>query len=81
MAQIATIAGKGPFKTYLESLSTPDRCYETAEFLKVGHSAATQRALADFITTAGKFSVGAKDLVFNEMPSHVVDKTGKPAKW
>src|SRR5450432_315146 len=57
VAQAATIAGTGSFKTYLESLSSPDLCFETAEFLKVGHSASTQRHLADFITAAGLFTV------------------------
>ena len=81
VARAAAIASSGSFKSFLESLSNPDLCFETAEFLKVGHPAATQHHLAEFITAADKFKVSAKDLIFNEKPSHVVDQAGKPVKW
>jgi len=81
VAQTAKIAAAGPFRDFLLALAKPDVCFATDEFLKVGHSASTQHRLAEFISVAGAFQVGAKDLVFNEMPSHVVGKDGKLAKW
>lgn len=81
IAQTAKIASAGPFKNYLQALASPDACFETGDFLDAGHSAATPRHLADFVTSAGKFTVGAKDLVFQEGKSRVVDKNGQPAQW
>jgi len=69
----------GLFKSYLKL--EPDNCFETGDFLSQGASAATPHHLDEFVSTAGKFTVGGKDLVFKEMPSHVLDKNGKPVKW
>ena len=79
IAQTATIAGPGPFKNYLQA--EPDACFETRDFLGAGHSAATPRRLDEFVTPGGVFTVGAKDLVFQESKSHVVDAKGKPVQW
>jgi hypothetical protein len=49
--------------------------------LSQGATAATHRTLDEFITAASKFTVGAKDLVFQEGASRVVDASGKPAHW
>ena len=68
----------GTFKSYLTAV--PDRCFETKEFLAQGAAAATSRHLDQFVTPTSKFTVGAADLVFQEMKSEVVDKNGIPVK-
>ena len=69
----------GSFKAYLHA--EPDACFETADFLSQGLTAATPRHLDEFVTAASKFTVGAKDLVFQEGASRVVDANGKPVQW
>lgn len=69
----------GLFKNYLKL--EPDVCFETGDFLSQGPSAATHRHLDEFVTTAGKFTVGPADLIFHEGASRVVDKNGNPAQW
>ena len=78
IAQTAKMTS-APFKNYLKA--EPDACFETTDFLSQGPSAATPRRLDEFVSPASKFTVGAKDLVFQENTSHVVDKNGNPVKW
>jgi hypothetical protein len=79
--EVAETAGivSGPFKNYLEA--EPDACFETSDFLGQGLSAATPRHLDEFVDAIGTFTVGPKDLVFQEHASRVVDKKGNPANW
>lgn len=78
---VALAAGmvEGPFKTYLEA--EPDACFETADFLEAGLTAATPRRLDEFVTADGAFTVGPKDLVFQESASKVLDANGDPVVW
>jgi endonuclease YncB( thermonuclease family) len=69
----------GSFKIYLQA--EPDDCFAVTDFLDQGEHAATLRQLDEFITAAGMFTVGAKDLVFRENASTVIGKNGKPATW
>ena len=79
--EIAKLAGmtSGHFNAYLAK--EPDPCFETADFLKSGINAATPRQLDQFVTAAGKFTVGSGDVVFQEHASKVVDANGNPAHW
>jgi hypothetical protein len=67
------------FNNYLKA--EPDACFETADFLDQGPTAAKVRHLDEFVTSASKFTVGPKDLVFQENTSHVVDAKGKPVSF
>jgi endonuclease YncB( thermonuclease family) len=69
----------GTLKSYLGSLRPPDRCYRTADFLKSGGRPAKsmEKALAQFVTAANKFTAGAADLVFEEAASTIVDSNNK----
>jgi endonuclease YncB( thermonuclease family) len=78
-AKSAGMTGNIPFKKYLQL--EPDICFLTSEFLANGHPASLQHQLDEFVTAAGTFSVAAGDLVFNELPSHVVGPDGKPVQW
>jgi endonuclease YncB( thermonuclease family) len=69
----------GAFNLYLRA--EPDACFQTNDFLNQGVTAATPRRLDEFVTSAGMFTVGAKDLVFQEHTSKVLDKNGKPVHW
>jgi endonuclease YncB( thermonuclease family) len=76
----------GSFQSYLKAVHPPDACFETAQFLSQGVTAATPRHLDEFVSTVAKFTVGRRagrpaDLVFQENPSHVIDKNGKPVIW
>jgi hypothetical protein len=50
------------FPAYLNA--RPDGCFETADFLSQGPTAARHRRLDEFISKKGIFAVGAGDLVF-----------------
>jgi endonuclease YncB( thermonuclease family) len=78
IAQSAKIAS-GAFKNYLQK--EPDHCFKTDDFLQAGLTAATPRRLDEFISAGGTFSVGPKDLVFQENTSRVIDRNGKPVHW
>jgi endonuclease YncB( thermonuclease family) len=78
IARLAHIAS-GSFKSYLTAES--DGCFKTSDFLSQGLTAATPRRLNEFVTTASRLTVGPKDLVFQEKPSKVIDKNGKPVHW
>jgi hypothetical protein len=69
----------GSFQSYLKA--EPDACFDAAEFLSQGPTAATHRRLDEFVSGASKFTVGPADLVFQENTSHVVGQNGKPVKW
>jgi len=69
----------GNFKQYLQT--EPDKCFETHDFLAAGPTAAKKRHLDEFVSEGSKFTVAAKDLVFDELPSKVVGADGKPAHW
>ena len=68
----------GQFKAYLHA--EPDKCFEASDFLSQCPTAETLRELDEFVTTASKFTVGPKDLVFQESSSRV-EKNGKPVQW
>jgi endonuclease YncB( thermonuclease family) len=78
IAKIAKMTSS-PFNTYLKA--EPDACFETADFLSQGATAATPKHLDEFVSSASKFTVGPKDLVFQENASHVVGANGKPVKF
>ena len=78
IAQTAKMVS-GLFKNYLKM--EPDACFETADFLSQGVTAATPRHLDEFVSPATRFTVGPKDRVFQENKSRVVGKNGKPVKW
>ena len=53
-----------------------DWCWETAEFLDQGPSAAHAHKLTEFVTET-KFTKDPGDLVFREDPSKIYDASGK----
>jgi endonuclease YncB( thermonuclease family) len=63
------------FKAYLKR--EPDACFETQDFL-AAHENAQRRALDEFVSKQTKFLAQAKDLVFVEHQSLLVDADGKP---
>jgi len=78
VAKIGKVIG-GALPAYLKA--HPDDCYETKDFLSQGSTAATHRRLDEFVSVQSRFTVGPKDLVFQEAASRVVDKNGQPAHW
>jgi endonuclease YncB( thermonuclease family) len=78
IAQTAKMVS-GLFKNYLKI--APDACFETSDFLHQGATASTPRRLDEFVSQVSKFTVGPKDLVFQESKSRVVDKNGNAVKW
>ncbi|TMA22829.1 MAG: thermonuclease family protein, partial [Deltaproteobacteria bacterium] len=69
----------GSFQKYLSAY--PDACYATHDLLEQGLAAATHRRLDEFVTAQGVFTVQARDLVFQEATSRVVDRNGTPVHW
>jgi endonuclease YncB( thermonuclease family) len=69
----------GNLKSYLQE--EPDACFLTSDILSKGLTASQPHMLDEFVSAAGIFTTGPKDLVFQEHASHVVDKNGNPVKW
>jgi hypothetical protein len=63
------------FKSYLAR--EPDACFETRDFLAANENA-KKRALNEFVSEESTFLVQAKDLVFIEHQSLLVDAGGNP---
>jgi hypothetical protein len=69
----------GTLVEYLQRGS--DGCYETADFLAQGPTAATHRLLDEFVSNKNVFTVAPGGLVFQEAGSVTTGRSGRGTVW